>query len=480
MEINGNIQTPTQSLNSLVSQTLQLRMGQILRATVIQQLSNQIALLKIGKHEVQAESPKPLAIGTVLKLEVTTLPQTAGEKPILKVLQLVLSDNSVEQTTTPNKLSPSTQQQTQSPQTQPAISQEIRRAVPMQTGLLPLLSNLALLQQSRTSNIVLPTLIQTLTKELLDKLPTRESVQTSAGLKKAIENSGILFENKLLKTLNTLPKNSKLPVNNIEAIKQILTKIQLPTKQAQDILLADTTSKNGEQRATTLSNDIKGLMFKLLAIIPKAPKETPSETTPKSATTPQQQTTLPIMPPPSPPMQGKQPQPQKAQAPTLADITNLQTLFQELGRQTEGNIARTQLHQIASLPTPDNNVQAWSFELPIRTGDTIDLFSMVIEEREHSEKDQSQSSKQWSVMIAVELGELGPMHVRLRLLNDQIATTIWADKAETAQLVNQHLSELKQKYTQAGIEYSELHCLNGTPTDKAAQTQPTVMLDINV
>lgn len=312
----------------------------------------------------------------------------------------------------------------QMPTTDPALKQALLQALPRQSGMTPLLANLSWINQQQTG--IIPQAILVLAKELLDKLPSRDKISSAEGLKQAIKDSGLFLESKL---------------------GQAAQKGNAPES----------------------SNDIKSLLLRLLNGVRKESSQTAAPTTARPLLT-----STPLLPTPAVP--GGRPQPQGKAEATLATLNNTLALLQELGKQTEGSVARTQLHQLASLPTAEQNPLTWSFELPIRNQDKLDLFQFIIEEHQDDENDEQQ--RRWNVTIAFELAPLGPMYARLQLQNGKISTIFWADALDTSTLINQNLTELAQRYQQAGLESSELRCYQGKPPATVNNAIPRIVLDV--
>lgn len=459
MEINGNIPPLLNvALSSLKSSAW--REGQILQAVVVRQLSAEMTLLKINNQQVQAENPKTLPPGTLLKVEVASL----GEKPVLKVL---------------NQQLPNPQQVENS--RAPVLNQATQQALPKQSSILPLLTNLSLITASNKSNIAFPAPIQAIAAEILSKLPTRDKIKTPEGLKQAIKDSGIFLENKLQTAAKTsLPtaSSTKAPpaTTTAEGIKGSLEQIRLSA-------LPDSPALT---KVAGIENDIKGLLLRLINVVrhqidlkASVAKQTGTTTPPgpQSSLTPS--LSEEIIASLAPPLAGKKPQAQPKPQPTIANLTSMLTALQELGKQTEGSAARTQLNQIISIPGTEQGPNIWSLEMPVRNQESIDLFHFVIEEEPEQRGDKDKKSRKWSVMIAVDLGELGPLHIKLQLENEQISTLFWAEKQEASKLINNHMTELAKRYKKSGIESSQLQCFHGTPPESNLKQPTTVVLDVN-
>lgn len=426
MEINGPFPS-LPNLTATVAQLQNLRIGQLLQAVVIKQLTSETVLLQLlpppqptpqtarGQAapplQFSAETPRPLATGEQLQLEVVRL----GDKPLLKVLSQMSAADA-------------------------PLKQALLQALPRQESMTPLLANLRWINQQGAA-APLPQAVQHLAKELFEKLPSREKVSSADGLKTAIKDSGLLLENKM----------------------------------------GQAAQKGG---APESEHDLKALLLRLLNTVQRestqATSTSPSLIMPAAEAQPR--SPVPATPPlpqiPSPPVPGGRPQPQGRSEATLATLNNTLLLLQELGKQGEGGVARTLLHQIASLPTPDQNPLTWSFELPVRNQERVDLFQFLIEEHKESDKEQGEQKRRWNVTIAFDLEGLGPMYARLQLENGRIGTTFWADSFDTSTLISQNLTGLAQRFKEAGLESGELRCFQGQPPEASNTSLPRIVLDV--
>lgn len=407
MEINGL--PPPQPLKLLTTLVDSWRVGQILQATVIRPLSPQIVLLQINQQTLPAETPINLTAGQRLELQITQL----TPKPILNI-QLPAPES-------------------------PVVQNALRDALPRQTGLAPLLSNLNWIatQQSEQARL-LPAPVVVAARDLLNKLTNSEKITQPNVLKTAISDSGLLLERKLID-----PPRRENPAE--------------------------------------FDRDIKALLLRLLNVTTQNRPATPSPLTTATSTN-MTATVLPPLPSPVavplPPPQHLTPKAEPTADATLQQLSNLLQVMHELGRQTEGSLARLQLQQLNSLPQPDQPTQLWSFELPIRHQDQVNVFQFFIEGEAASGKRQPQK-KRWSVNVAFDLKELGPAYARLGMEDETVSATFWAERQGTMELIHQHLDELGQRFRRAGIKPNALQCFCGTPP--ALKTRPkTTSLDISV
>jgi hypothetical protein len=123
-------------------------------------------------------------------------------------------------------------------------------------------------------------------------------------------------------------------------------------------------------------------------------------------------------------------------------------------KHLDGAIARVQTHQLASLPQEDPTRQVWQFELPIRHGEEVDLFHIRIGRDEKGSEAEAETA--WSLTLHMNLADLGPMRVQLRLQGEQLTTLIWSQRSDTHNLIAGRLSELRQAYEQRGLTVKRL------------------------
>jgi hypothetical protein len=182
METSGPTSGIPQLLNTLTTRatTLQLQVGQQLQAIVLDNSAGKI-LLSMGHRQVSAESSLPFERGQALTVEVRSL----GEQPVLRIIS--------------------------APQESPA-TMALRLLLPRHAASTPLLANLGELARNRATPEV-PTLVREAARTLINSLPTVSNLSTAAGVKTAVQQSGLLLEHKLLQATGT-PNPAPLPVGN--------------------------------------------------------------------------------------------------------------------------------------------------------------------------------------------------------------------------------------------------------------------------
>ncbi|MCF6254847.1 MAG: flagellar hook-length control protein FliK [Gammaproteobacteria bacterium] len=314
------------------------------------------------------------------------------------------------------------------------IAQALRTILPQQAPLPLLLNNLALIVKDHTANLSpgiippttqriapLPQPLIELVRAVVDRLPDNRSVSSGDGLKQAVAQSGLFMEARLAQIL------------------------QQPTSGT-----------------TTPPIDFKGgllsLLLTLLNFSKNMPPPSPTNTVPTQ--------TLPHI--------------QTGMQTALNQQMNLQQVLAELLRNVGSGLARLQLSQLVSSAADEEGKRAWIMEIPVRSGEHIDLIQLRIEK----EKNQRSPKKPalWTVTLALELRGLGSVQARVTFADNIVSTHFWAEHASTTELINQHLTILENRYQEVGLTVGALKAHHGTAPDPVSPDKnlPHTLLDEKV
>ncbi|GMQ84343.1 MAG: flagellar hook-length control protein FliK [Gammaproteobacteria bacterium] len=500
--------------------TQQWQTGQLLQATVSGNSIGKV-LLAIGNRQVSAQTSLPLEKGQQLTLQVRSL----GEQPVLKIISALR----------------------ESP-----LAGMVRLLLPRQGPSTPLLANLS--QLARLPNPPTPLLLNELVRSTLRQMPDIQAVSTSQGLKKAIGDSGIFLESRLLKSAGT---TASPPVIQSDFKANLLRLIQLvrnwpgsSTRTGADTLPPSTGTPTSTPVTLKPGANTQVPPAPASAGTPKAPGPQPPAMLPGSVPAAQPPTTPPgsvlaAQPPTTPPgsapaaqpsapdqiqraaraslpgtttgstarpaatpllptttaaplptsgtsesspavllsgeppapLRGALPVPQSALQVSLDLINRMGNFRTDLLLQAEAALARIQLHQLAAVPREaERGLLEWLFELPIRRGDAIDLWSIrLLQDGGEQQHEAQQPVKHWTVQLAFDLPGLGPVQAQVQLCNEQVSTRFWAEQADTLPLLREHLHELREALHTAGLDVGELECQRGPrPAEKTSVEQPLI------
>lgn len=131
-------------------------------------------------------------------------------------------------------------------------------------------------------------------------------------------------------------------------------------------------------------------------------------------------------------------------------------------------VSRLQTHQLSSLAQsqagPDGTVlTTWQLELPMRQHQDIVPLQVKVQREEDGAAKGEQQDALWRVELAFDLSPLGPMQVQAQLLRGSVSSQIWAERSDTATLIDGELSTLRERLMAAGLAVGDLDCRQGVP-----------------
>lgn len=144
-----------------------------------------------------------------------------------------------------------------------------------------------------------------------------------------------------------------------------------------------------------------------------------------------------------------------------------------------GMIHRLQFNQLHSLLQSNSNTdsapvqQSWFFELPvINPQQQINTFNFRIDKESQTGSQQTAEEEkaiQWKLLLSFDLEHLGPIYVQVKFLEHVAAATpsissvLWADKAETLNLMQNEAEQFRKSLENLGLKVTELRCEQGQP-----------------
>lgn len=152
------------------------------------------------------------------------------------------------------------------------------------------------------------------------------------------------------------------------------------------------------------------------------------------------------------------------------NVIRFSKLLQEIIKNGLQKIEQNQLH---SLKSEQFNLQQFLIDLPIKQNGMIDSFEMRFESQ--SKNNNSVKNKYWKVVVRFDLEPLGPMFAEIQFENEKISTHLFAEKKETASLINQHLPTLKKSLFSAGVDVNRVSGSQGNiPENLRNQDKPSI------
>ena len=461
MEIKGPGGNLPMEFNSatarLISQDWQI--GQLLNAIVVKSQHDRV-LLNISGTLVDGKTPIPLQQGQRLTLQILSNTPTLD----LKIIDLT--------------------QDTQ----QDILTRALRVLMPKQTPMTPLLANLQLLNHppSAIKNL-LPKKVIELSQILYRLLPTQNQIVKPAGLEQAIGQSGLFLENSLSR-LNQGEQGSQKVIQadlrtqllRLAAMLKATALAPLDSPRSDQSTKSPITSQPPtatiSEQKPTLQPANRTMQLPNFNTSIQRQNESPQLSQAQTKIDP----TFTTQPSPIKTSTRKQqfspqfPQAQGKTHPSLSQMTQPREAVGELLRQVEGVLARLQVQQLHATSNEEHAQPSWVVELPVRTDQGTDVFHMRIQ-RDDEQKHKRTKQSPWTITLAFDLDRLGPVHVQVTLLNQQISVIFWAEHIATQEVFKQHLNTLHKHLDQAGIRVANLDCHCGQPTEVFENINPRIL-----
>jgi hypothetical protein len=324
----------------------------------------------------------------------------------------------------------------------------LHNAQQQQRPLPPLYANLAQLQQLQNKQQLdaLPALVRERIQTLWRSLPDTSQIQKPSGLKQAMNYSGPFLESALLNMAQGQARNypaMDVQTGLLRLAAAIRTQLETVALLRNEQASAGASSRSNETNRLLTQTSADNAALQKTANPPtnKAAVSTANDVKPVHPEIPQTQ----------------------ARASTLVTALSSEHLLEQLLQQTEGGLARILTQQLHTA-SHDPQRPLWLLELPVRHEDGVDVFDLRIQrDAEERRAAGERAQHTWTVMLAFDLQNLGAVRAQISLVQEQISTFWWADKASTVELFHQHLAQLQHRITAAGLKVNKLQCQQGIP-----------------
>jgi len=435
MEINKSTlasKPPTTTTANRVIATDQLPalLGQRINAVVITSQTNGLATLQLNKTFVDVQTTLPLLKGQAIQVEVS---RNADQQ-----IELKLTDPSRDKI---------------------QLHQALRLALPRQTPTSEVITQLnTLVNDTNTLHkLSLPNTLLQAARQIIANLPQSNALKSPIHLQKAIKDSGFFYENALLRHIS----DSKQPPPTND-LKHTLMQLHALLSNA----LKNATPMPNKSLAPTLTQTTDSKL-KLAPVTeqtqPQAKTHTESST---SLANNERMNPLPTL--------NKTPtRPEQSEG---LDQLSRDDAIKQLMKQTEGALARIQLHQISSLNEQEAGKQSWILELPIVHEDKISTLELTIQ-RDQQTETPADHEPALTVTLAVNTHDIGQVHARIRLVNQSVSVILWADQQATLERVKQNIAQLKTSLQDVGLTPDRINLYHGHPPKKQITSLATQLLD---
>lgn len=472
LSVNGQRLQVTAELAPRIGQVLQLEVlsAQTTRLVSTSAIQSPSSLLNIEQTLTTATKPAErinLAIPTD-KLAATSqskadtpitfiqqalrnsLPKQLGRSDILQSLLFLSNPKTA--------LAPSTANPSSTQQAAPTSNSNINSFI---TSPSP--SNLLKSTQSTnfitTANVVVndsPKLktLNLLFNQLSQSIPQQSSLETAAGVKQAIQNNGVFYEQKIGKIIeSTQFRTSKNAIANTETVSKLNN---------------EHTIENIRQKiqGEVIQKDIKFRLLKLAA-------EVKSLLGNNSNTTPESRLNSPALDRQAPlnalwQLDNASALQHLIQSNSTSSQRDLTDSLLQILRLSLGAAARTQSQQLFTLGSQfvsaveANHTQTLAMELPIWLDQKLALIDLRLEREPNGKKKKGDTNTQWNIRLRFDLDEYGELTALASLRNRSMTAIFWASKDSLAKKINAELETMNNVLTNTGLTVQNLQCRTGT------------------
>ncbi|EHQ51942.1 hypothetical protein ECTPHS_04573 [Ectothiorhodospira sp. PHS-1] len=290
----------------------------------------------------------------------------------------------------------------------------LRQWAPQQSGQAPLLANLHALNQPGQAAVPgLPEPLAQALQRLWQTLPTPSHIANPEGLRQAILASGLFYEARLAH----------------------------PAPSARTDLPQDLKA-----RLLSLAEQLRALPLQPRTALPRGGQATADLPPPLPNTSPTAQP--------------------RAPAAAGAALLPAPLLLDALRQQVERSLARLVVHQLSSTEKPDEvSPPRWLLELALRAEQGVDIVHMRLEREARQGHGDDAHEHAWKADLALDLPELGPVHVRIVVRGQDVSTHFRVDSEETRRRLEDALPRLKDNLEARNLQVHSLNCRTGTPPE---------------
>jgi hypothetical protein len=514
-----------------------IAIGQRLESTVVKPaVAGEVITIKVADSTVTIRTPVDLQAGQKLQLEVVleqgklalkiipltpglkasvaldsltkNLPQIlnlkAGQQIAVEVVKILAENRLLVQTATPNSSSPmkpafqqfdvDIAQLSKSYKLGDKLTMDIVNTKPLSIQLRPeqplsreqlivdrlrqmlpqALSPAGLAKVlTAVNNQQLPTPVQAAVQQLVAHTLDKSAVTETNALKQALSTSGVFTENKLLKMPNAINQDFKINVTRVlNTLEAVISQVQIqsdgkPINKLPAQVLSALLSQ-GKSPAQLLN----------VLLSEKNPGPNSVAQTVLSAITNQEQATALIQLLTKSLSQQQQAM-VTASRQTPLQLSELMALFKEVDSVHK----KLQFNQLSMLKEPEasNVATSWLFDLPIKDKHNVDLVQVQIDQQKKQAKHDDES---WQVQLCLDTQNLGAVQASVTLHGEDVKVVIRAERAESAQLLEENLPLLNATLAKLNVSISHMSCVCDEVKHNFAknqdQAEATSFVDISV
>ncbi|MDB5615678.1 MAG: hypothetical protein JWQ22_3331 [Devosia sp.] len=164
----------------------------------------------------------------------------------------------------------------------------------------------------------------------------------------------------------------------------------------------------------------------------------------------------------APPLKGIVPRARGGDAAPIDADAPPEEIGKHLLERTESALARTRLHQHASLPDPAVKTADWSMDLPVLIGQHQTLMQFQIHRDQHSET-HSVSERGWQMRFAINLPNMGEVGAQVSLRAGTTGVMLWASEPDASAALNEEVLLLREALDAAHLKLGAVIVRSGEP-----------------
>lgn len=321
-----------------------------------------------------------------------------------------------------------------------------------------------------------PELIQKAVQQLFHHTLDKSQLTQPQAFKQALSSSGSLMENKLLNQPNQSTQDFKANVLKVlKSVETVILDVKGQTSEkAMNKLPAQVQAAltaNGKTPIQLINVLLSGKSLPTLLSGTNNPMLIPAVTSQQQATSLIQLLNKPLIP-----------LEKTVKGHVTMDLVELMRLFKEV----EGVHNKLQLNQLNMLKEPESSstVASWLFDIPIKDKQALDLLHVHIEQQR--KQSEAEDEDVWNVKLRLDTQNLGPVQATVTLHNEDVKIVIRAERKESAQLLDDHLTILTDAIADLGVSISHSSCSCGVVDKSIAvgqehyQSTTSSLLDVSV
>lgn len=164
----------------------------------------------------------------------------------------------------------------------------------------------------------------------------------------------------------------------------------------------------------------------------------------------------------APPLKGSIPRARGAEAPPFDTEAASEEVGKQLLGRTDAALARTRLHQHASLPDLALKTADWSMDLPVLIGQHQTLMQFQIHRDQHTES-ETVSERGWQMRFAINLPGMGEVGAQVSLRAGTTGVMLWASEPEASSALDSEVALLREALAAADLKLGAVIVRHGEP-----------------